>query len=88
MVYDLCMETAGSGQSQSMDIRNDAVEHPVHYCSHPSGVECITISKHHSFCIGNVFKYIWRSGLKGSAVEDLRKARFYLDREIEMMERV
>jgi len=35
------------------------------------------------FCLGNAVKYIWRADLKNDAVEDLRKARCYIDREIE-----
>lgn len=58
------------------------VTRPKHYNSHPSGIECIEISQHYGFCIGNAIKYLWRAGLKGSAVEDLKKARWYLDREI------
>lgn len=61
----------------------DMVNHPPHYTSHPSGVECIQITEHMTFCLGNAIKYIWRADRKGDAVEDLRKARFYIDREIE-----
>ena len=55
-----------------------------HYRQHPSGVECIDIAQHHSFCIGNVLKYIWRAGLKSweSEIEDLSKAAYYLSKEI------
>jgi hypothetical protein len=52
---------------------------PVHY-KH-LGVECITMTEHMSFCLGNVVKYVYRCNLKGG-VEDLKKARWYLDREI------
>jgi hypothetical protein len=38
------------------------------------------------FCLGNAIKYIWRADLKGSAIEDLKKARFYIDREIALRE--
>ena len=55
---------------------------PAHYTEHPSGVECIEITEHFSFNVGNAIKYLWRSGLKGSEIEDLRKARWYVDREI------
>lgn len=67
---------------------DNSVEHPKHYNSHPSGVECITVAQHHTFCIGNVLRYLWRAGLKGEAteLEDLRKARQYLDFEIERIE--
>ncbi len=60
----------------------DAVNHPQHYNAHPSGVECITIVEHMTFNLGNAVKYIWRAALKGATVEDLRKAVFYLEREI------
>lgn len=43
----------------------DSVNHPKHYNSHPSGVECITITEHMNFNIGNAVKYLWRAGLKG-----------------------
>jgi hypothetical protein len=65
----------------------DPVNHPAHYTSHPSGVECITITEHMSFLIGNVIKYVWRADGK-NGVEDLRKARWYLDREIAKREPV
>ena len=63
---------------------HDAVNHPKHYTAHPSGVECIQITRHMNFCLGNAMKYIWRAGLKGDAVEDLRKAVFYIQQEIEI----
>jgi hypothetical protein len=61
----------------------DVVNHPPHYTSHPSGVECIQITEHMSFTLGSAVKYIWRADLKhDDAIEDLRKARFYVDREL------
>jgi hypothetical protein len=61
----------------------DPVNHPAHYVSHPSGVECIEIARHFSFNCGNALKYIWRSGLKDDdPVVDLKKAIFYLQDEI------
>jgi hypothetical protein len=62
--------------------QSDAVNHPPHYTGHKSGVECITICEHHNFCIGNAIKYLWRAGSKGDAVQDLRKAIWYIEREI------
>lgn len=59
---------------------------PTHYRSHPSGVEVIRITEHMNFCLGNSVKYILRAGLKGDAVEDLKKARWYIDREIARLE--
>lgn len=60
----------------------DPVNHPPHYTQHPSGVECIQITEHMGFCLGNAVKYIWRADLKGNDIEDLQKARFYIEREI------
>ena len=66
---------------------NDNVNHPSHYTSHPSGVEAIQITEHMNFCVGNAIKYLWRQGLKGeSQLEDLKKARWYIDREIQRLE--
>lgn len=62
---------------------SDPVNHPPHYTAHPSGVECIQISEHFNFCLGNAIKYIWRADSKGNAVEDLQKAEFYIRREID-----
>ena len=63
---------------------SEAVDHPPHYNAHPSGVECIDVVEHMTFNLGNAVKYIWRQGLKSStgALEDLKKARWYIDREI------
>lgn len=60
----------------------DPVNRPPHYTSHPSGVECITITEHMGFNLGNAVKYIWRADLKHDALEDLNKARWYIEREI------
>lgn len=66
-----------------MKIDNDPVNHPSHYTSHPSGVECIQVTEHMNFNLGNATKYIWRAGLKSeNALQDLEKARWYVDREI------
>jgi hypothetical protein len=62
--------------------KHDAVNNPNHYTQHPSGVECIQITEHMGFNLGNAVKYIWRSDLKGDAIEDLKKARWYIDREL------
>lgn len=68
------------------DRSNDSVNHPKHYTKHPSGIECIAITQHMSFCLGNAIKYIWRSGEKGKEIEDLKKAAWYIDREIMRIE--
>ncbi len=61
---------------------HDPVNHPKHYTNHPSGVECITITEHMGFNRGNCIKYVWRADLKHDAIEDLKKASWYLEREI------
>lgn len=69
-----------------MDETEDMVNHPPHYTQHPSGVECIEITEHMGFCLGNAVKYIWRAGEKGDTIENLKKARWYIDREIQKLE--
>ena len=68
----------------------DWVNNPVHYTSDPSGVECIEITRHRNFNVGNAIKYLWRAGLKDSSktVEDLEKAMFYINDEIERLKNV
>ena len=61
---------------------NDPVNHPKHYTDHPSGVECIQVTEHMGFCLGNAIKYIWRADLKNDAIEDLEKAKWYIEREL------
>jgi hypothetical protein len=60
----------------------DPVNRPKHYTSHPSGIECVQVTEHMGFCLGNAIKYIWRADLKHDAIEDLKKARWYIEREI------
>lgn len=60
-----------------MTTAHDAINHPQHYTSHPSGIECLQVTRHCGFSLGNALKYMWRSELKNGA-EDLKKARFYL----------
>lgn len=67
-------------------VQDDPVNKPAHYCAHPSGVECIQITEHMNFCLGNAVKYIWRAGLKtDDPIVDLEKARWYIDRELERL---
>jgi len=72
----------------------DNVNHPAHYTNDPSGVECIEITRHRNFNIGNAIKYLWRAGLKQDSnlsaqakeIEDLKKAVFYIQDEIAKLE--
>ena len=73
----------------------DKVNSPSHYTGHPSGIECIDITEHYDFCVGNSIKYLWRSGLKKEAgisdkekeIEDLKKASYYINRKIKQLEK-
>ena len=70
--------------------KKDNVNHPKHYTSDPSGIECIHITRHRNFNVGNAIKYLWRAGLKIDAdkssinkqIEDLEKAVWYIVDEI------
>lgn len=73
----------GLHQAHPQPAQHDPVEHPKHYTSHPSGVECIQVTEHMGFNLGNALKYIWRADLKANAVEDLKKAVWYIQRELE-----
>lgn len=65
----------------------EQVNNPKHYNSHPSGVECIEITRHMNFNLGNAVKYLWRSGLKNGqpTLQDLQKAAWYINDEIERL---
>lgn len=75
---------------------NDRVSHPSHYTwlKEKCGIEVIDITRHMDFNLGNVIKYVLRSGFKSEegmsdkekALEDLKKARWYLDDKIKMLE--
>lgn len=75
---------------QERTLSPDNVSHPSHYANGWSnGAEVIDLTEHLSFCAGNVVKYVCRAGRKdpGKHVEDLKKARWYIDREIERVKR-
>jgi hypothetical protein len=65
--------------NEPMDVEiHDPVNHPKHYTSHPSGVECIQIARHMNFNLGNAFKYWFRRYAKNNPLEDMEKAQWYL----------
>lgn len=72
----------------------DSVNHPPHYTQHPSGIECIEITRHYGFAIGNAIKYLWRASLKQEEgmtsrekeIEDLNKAIWYINDRIKQLE--
>ena len=69
-------------------MKEDVVNHPKHYTSDPSGIECIQITRWRNFNIGNAIKYLWRNGLKenNSNIQDLKKAIWYINDEIKRLE--
>ena len=77
-------QTLADGRGQP---RTDMVNHPPHY--KVGGVETIDFieAKELNFCLGNVVKYVARAAHKHDALLDLKKARWYLDREIASLER-
>lgn len=85
---DVVSDSEGITSGSSNNQQADPVNHPAHYTTHPSGVECITVTEWMSFNLGNAVKYLWRAGLKGYQVEDLQKAIWYIQREINRIQRV
>lgn len=59
---------------------------PDHYRRHPSGIECIEVTRHMNFNVGNAIKYLWRYMDKGDPIENLKKAQWYIDDEIRRLE--
>lgn len=77
--------------AEEIAIKEDNINHPSHYTSHPAKcecgkqIECIDVTRHMSFNLGNAIKYLWRFEHK-NGIEDLKKARWYLDDEIKKRE--
>jgi len=71
----------------------DPVNHPAHYnnsdatCECGRRIECIDVTRHYAFNIGNAIKYLWRCDLKGNSIEDLKKAIWYINDEIQKREK-
>jgi len=82
-----------TGTMEYKEIEEDMVNHPKHYTTHPSGVECIEITRHYCFSIGNAIKYLWRAGLKQEQgmddkekeIQDLEKAIWYIKDRIKQL---
>lgn len=62
-----------------------SIDHPEHYNQHPAGIECIDVVEEFSFNIGNAIKYLWRHQTKGRRHDDLGKAAWYIQREIQRL---
>lgn len=65
--------------------QRNMVNHPHHYNANPSGVEAIDVIEHMSFNVGSAMKYLWRADYKGTKMEDLKKAEWYVAREIQRL---
>lgn len=71
---------------------HDPVNHPTHYASEAkcSGcgepIECIDVVRHMGFDLGNAIKYLWRAGKKDAAIQDLKKAVWYIEDMIAELE--
>jgi hypothetical protein len=85
----MCEDLSGKVQEYVERVRDvmadaDMVNHPPHYTSHPSGVECIQITEHMNFCLGNAFKYLFRRAKKHEdETVDMLKALWYVNHEIQ-----
>lgn len=87
------VEYEDAEQKEEINSMEDRVKHPRWYTEHPSGVECIDITRHYCFDIGNAIKYLWRAGLKreeglsdrDKEIEDLEKAIWYIKDHIESL---
>lgn len=92
-IYD-AMQKVLKEMSDKNETSTDNVNHPKHYTSHPSGIECIDIARHYCFSIGNAIKYLWRAGLKKEQgktdrqkeIEDLQKAVWYINDRIKELQ--
>ncbi len=79
----------GSGMSEDRQTEraNSNVDHPAHYNWHPV-IECIdVVEEFTSPNIASAIEYLWRAGRKGDAIEDLKKAAWRINREIERLKR-
>jgi sugar/nucleoside kinase (ribokinase family) len=74
-------------KTQTLKKCSSTIQNPPHYNNHPSGIECIQITRHMNFNLGNAIKYIWRADLKNDAIEDLKKAMWYIQDEIQRREK-
>lgn len=76
-----------------MSEKKEAVNHPIHYFMIPAKckkcgeeIECIDVVRHMDFNTGNAIKYIWRADFKENTIQDLRKAIWYIEDQIKLLE--
>jgi hypothetical protein len=75
------VQEARSDEGETREIPEDTIN-PSHYRRHPSGIECIEVTRHMNFNVGNAIKYLWRYLDKGDPIENLQKAQWYISDEI------
>lgn len=86
-----CMQCGSGAEMKASAARAAKIDHPAHYGGVDNPYEAIKVIEawQLGFCLGNTVKYISRAGKKSteSTLDDLRKARWYLDREISNLEK-
>lgn len=85
--YELCDSCYAKENREALALKQDeAVDHPDHY-NQIKGVECIDVVEQMPFNLGNAVKYIWRCEDKDNKIQDLKKAIWYINREIQRTEK-
>lgn len=77
----------GDTQETLPGVPKNTVNSPDHYTWHPTGIECADVSEHFDKNLGSALEYIWRAGRKINAIEDLQKAIWFINREIERLKK-
>lgn len=80
--------TDNNDNSYDAIIVHDSVNHPIHYNNNPSGVECIDVIRHMMCNQANAIKYLWRMNDKGDPIENLEKAKWYIEDEIKRLKEI
>lgn len=80
-----------AGCPDAVFAKSDPVNHPEHYqseaqCECGKSIECIQVIEHMSLNVGNAVKYLWRHGKKDDTIQDLKKAAWFVAREIKRLE--
>ncbi len=89
MVKTMCQDSGIEWES-----KKDEVNHPVHYnsssahCECGRRIECIDVAREFDFALGNVIKYIWRAEHKHNFLNNLLKAQWYLNDEINRLKKM
>ena len=79
-------EVPRAGHAEARAVKDDPVAHPAHYTSGKIEVMDFIDDQKLSFARGNIVKYVCRAGKKENELEDLKKAKWYLDHEIALLE--